>query len=391
MGIVFLCVFLHFSYFNLVVYRLGTISSSVQEQFFPPENSSEFNHYHFASGTLFLQTVDYFYGGDSKPDLSKVTYGEVVYVSPENWEAFMKGPLQDIQHPFVLVTGLKTHSVPSELYGKNRQLSAEQEADIRTLLESSRLLHWYTQNYDATIKHDKLSVLPLGVDYHTMSNTRIPEIHWGNWQPRHEWGVSQSLSDQDQQLADVALLALPVVKRLSQVYYDAHLNETSSRWSQHALRPAFKVDTLSRVALGEKFRTDDNVVSQSSKMPRIDQWRERTRYAFALSPIGEGLDCHRTWESLALGQIVIVQSGPLDSLYEGLPVVKVDDWDEITRENLDIWLLQYGDPSLQPLYQKRMSFRYWYEKIHGFKGGSIFSYGYWYKKGYGLMKMLDWV
>ena len=36
--------------------------------------------------------------------------------------------------------------------------------------------------------------------------------------------------------------------------------------------------------------------------------KDRGRYAFAISPIGKGLDCHRTWESLILGQIVIVQT-----------------------------------------------------------------------------------
>jgi hypothetical protein len=54
-----------------------------------------------------------------------------------------------------------------------------------------------------------------------------------------------------------------------------------------------------------------------------------------------GLDCHRTWEALALGHIVLVPTSSLDSLYTGLPVVMLNDWKEITSSNLERWLLRF--------------------------------------------------
>ena len=58
------------------------------------------------------------------------------------------------------------------------------------------------------------------------------------------------------------------------------------------------------------------------------------KFAFTLSPFGNGLDCHRTWEALLLGTIPIVMRSSLDPLFEDLPVVIVDQWSEVTAQRL---------------------------------------------------------
>ena len=92
---------------------------------------------------------------------------------------------------------------------------------------------------------------------------------------------------------------------------------------------------------------------------RIELWREKTRYAFVVSPHGNGLDCHRTWESLVLGNIPIVKRSSIDPLYEGLPVVIVDDWREITPENSKRWLAEHADAFGRPEVQHRLTNDYW--------------------------------
>jgi hypothetical protein len=52
------------------------------------------------------------------------------------------------------------------------------------------------------------------------------------------------------------------------------------------------------------------------------------KYAFVISPHGNGLDCHRTWEALCLGCIVIVKKSPIDTLYTDLPVLIIDNWSD---------------------------------------------------------------
>ena len=54
---------------------------------------------------------------------------------------------------------------------------------------------------------------------------------------------------------------------------------------------------------------------------------------FLISPHGNGLDSHSTWEALMCGCIPIVPSSPLNKIYKNLPVWIIDDWSEITEES----------------------------------------------------------
>ena len=106
-------------------------------------------------------------------------------------------------------------------------------------------------------------------------------------------------------------------------------------------------------------RDNPNVDFQRRKLTRSQLWREKTRYAFVVSPRGHGLDCHRTWESLLLGNIPIVKRSPLDSLYEGLPVVIVSEWDEITARSMKEWHDEYHDLFARGEVQERLTNAYW--------------------------------
>lgn len=63
-----------------------------------------------------------------------------------------------------------------------------------------------------------------------------------------------------------------------------------------------------------------------------DDWKP---YKFILSPQGAGLDCHRTWEALICGIIPIVKTSTIDELFTDLPIVIVNEWDEINEEMLN--------------------------------------------------------
>jgi hypothetical protein len=51
---------------------------------------------------------------------------------------------------------------------------------------------------------------------------------------------------------------------------------------------------------------------------------------FVVSPPGNGIDCHRTWEAIYFGAIPVVKREKLaESIYNELPIHVVDDWSEI--------------------------------------------------------------
>ena len=102
------------------------------------------------------------------------------------------------------------------------------------------------------------------------------------------------------------------------------------------------------------------VFPQAAFLPRTKLWRARGEYAFVLSPHGMGLDCHRTWEALALGHIVLVPSSALDPLYAGLPVAILRSWSDITPENLRKWLLQYRERKGVP---EKLTTSFWIERM----------------------------
>ena len=58
------------------------------------------------------------------------------------------------------------------------------------------------------------------------------------------------------------------------------------------------------------------------------------KYKWIISPHGNGLECHRTYEAIALGCIPVVKSSTLDIMYKDMPIIILNDWNEISLELL---------------------------------------------------------
>jgi hypothetical protein len=78
---------------------------------------------------------------------------------------------------------------------------------------------------------------------------------------------------------------------------------------------------------------------------------------FVLSPPGNGIDCHRTWEILYLKRIPIVKRvGRLEELYKDLPVLFINDYSEISKFYLKNFLNKISDQSFN---FDKIKFSYW--------------------------------
>jgi hypothetical protein len=76
-----------------------------------------------------------------------------------------------------------------------------------------------------------------------------------------------------------------------------------------------------------------------------DYLTDLKQHRFCISPSGNGVECHRTWESMYMGCIPIIRpmvKVPLfepavgyDKLYYDLPVILVSDWKDVTEEFLN--------------------------------------------------------
>ena len=266
--------------------------------------------------------------------------GDIVWIQCRFIAQFYEEILPEVEGPIVLVVSVGDESFPSET-----GLAPEK---IEEFLNSEKIVRIFAQNCDLLAPHPKVTLLPIGLDYHTIS---YKSLEGG-------WGEFGSPLMQEAQLKQILLQLPPTYLRKKRAFVDFQMSDTSGggekkRYLQLGENRTMIFNRLLRSGL----------IDHASWMKRSALWRTKGQYAFSISPHGNGLDCHRTWEDLILGCIVIVKTSPLDSMYEGLPVVVVKDWDEITDANLDRWLEQYKDAFTNPDYRHKLTHRYWMDQI----------------------------
>jgi hypothetical protein len=84
---------------------------------------------------------------------------------------------------------------------------------------------------------------------------------------------------------------------------------------------------------------------------------------FVVCPYGISEDTHLVWETLYLKRIPIVKrSQHLQKLYEGLPIVFVDDWSEINHDFLEQKILEIQSSSFN---LEKLKIGYWFNLIEG--------------------------
>ena len=113
-------------------------------------------------------------------------------------------------------------------------------------------------------------------------------------------------------------------------------------------------------AIIRAFFSDKPFCKVSSNLPYEVYLSEMAQCKFALSPAGLGPDCYRTWESLLVGTIPIVKKSLVDPLFEGLPVLIIDTWDDITEEFLN---KKYIEMTQKKYDLRKLYIEYWFSKI----------------------------
>jgi hypothetical protein len=81
---------------------------------------------------------------------------------------------------------------------------------------------------------------------------------------------------------------------------------------------------------------------------------------FVICPEGNGIDTHRTWETLYMNSIPVEKRNINNQFYTDLPICFVDDWEEITEEFLNN---EYCRIKNTQWNMDKLTFTYWKEKI----------------------------
>jgi hypothetical protein len=259
----------------------------------------------FVSGDGFRAHADFVFDEEHTTlDPSTITPSGVIFVKSDYLGRFIKNLHPRIPCRYILVTHNSDDSAPGA---------------FRNFLEEDRLIAWFAQNIDIPF-HPKLHPIPIG----------IANPCWPHGQPG------------------------PITQAQSQKYRKKHLlyvNFSRNTFPKER-GPAYSL-------LSEK---PFAFVSNSKSFPAYLE--DVASSQFIASPRGNGLDTHRLWEALYLGSYPIVQRSTLDSLYEGLPVVVIEDWSQVTEAFLLQKIEELKNTSFS--YDK-LRLSYWTDLIDSYK------------------------
>lgn len=149
-------------------------------------------------------------------------------------------------------------------------------------MNDQHLIKWYGQNI--MTNHPKLSSIPIGI---------ANEI----W-PHGDENIFNEVVNQ----------SLPK-ERLIYVNFDVNTNTNERNYC---------INQLNKKGL-----------LMADKLPFKDYLQEVAKSYFVVSPNGNGVDCHKTWEALYLGTIPIVTKSINIDFYKDLPLVILNDWSDL--------------------------------------------------------------
>lgn len=281
------------------------------------------------------------WGIEGRPELidwtnyDRLQPGDTAWVRIEDLSTFNQRVLPRLKGPIQLITGESDYCVPRDFAEAARVTAA-----------SGLVSRWFATNFDHTEHQALITPVPLGMNYRKKHDLHLlPGPDGTRWLRRERF----SIAEQERRWEAIAQAAPPPSRRLLFAYADFHLNNSSfaRRYGE------------SRNDIAEQLRHNPSVVFPSYIVDSDELYTNYGKHAFVISPHGRGLDCYRTWDALFMGAIVIVKRSPLDVLYRGLPVVIVDDWGELTQDNLVEWLSQYGDDFDRAQLKQQLRLDYW--------------------------------
>ena len=247
-----------------------------------------------------------FGNGPVRFNAEEVKRGSTIFVDYNCLRDFAERVLPKIQERFVLVTG-------NYGYGADHPMPGPFE----DLLEDEKIEAWFVQNIDRA-PSSKLIPIPIGV-----AN--------GCW-PHGDI----------EQLKEMESLSQRKNKRSTFCY----LNYTPL--------PNRADCTAHFRGLGVPF---------TKRVSFKDYLQDLGESVFVPSPAGNGLDCHRTWEALLLGCYPIVKSSSLNPLYQGHPVVIVENWVDATLSFLEEKRREFES---QTFSRDKLYASFWLEKLRRF-------------------------
>lgn len=256
---------------------------------------------------------------------------------------------------FILVTGFSDHSMPSlftnyqyyttQQSGTNNDKLLPYDAKdmLNGVLNNPYLVAWYTMHCNNPY-HPKMHCLPLGINISTtIKNNQIVY---------NTVGKSLENMMSNIHLENPIIPFPPILGNRPNLLY---INMSIENTSYEVYHDLFELRYQIMSYLQHRFPISD-------KQTYNQYLNDLLSHKFTLSLPGHGIDAYRTWEALMCGSIPVVWSTTINSLYDDLPVIIIED---ITMLNAEYLEEQYKIMCRRQYNWKKITSEYWIDIIIG--------------------------
>jgi hypothetical protein len=251
--------------------------------------------------------------------ISSIKQNEILYIKTDFLYHFSK-IIDKINCSFILVSGHSDYTIPYDIF--------TDIDEFMKFISNNKIIHLFAQN--CIYQHEKITNLPIGMDYHTLN-----------------WKDTCKPSVQENELIDIIKTTKPFYLRENKCYSTFHFSYAGYKFESD------RIDALQSIPPSVVF-------FEEKRIRRTDTWINQTNYAFVISPHGNGLDCHRTWEALVLGCIPIVKKSDIDALYDDLPVLILNNWSDLNQDLLDNTIECF---KIKTFNYEKLTLKFWIDKM----------------------------
>ncbi|MBS0620560.1 MAG: hypothetical protein JSS61_03770 [Verrucomicrobia bacterium] len=270
-------------------------------------------HYPFISYLTYRNICDHIIDQSSTSfDPATVQKGDTIYLNGWYIEWFVNEVHDQIEQPYILLISDIGNYFPDQ--------------NCKKLLYDPKLAAWFCRNM-IFCNHPKLIQIPMGQDLALFCVN--PIVLW-------------------QLLNEHSRKPLPKEHWLHMCFYPRPFGDRDQIWNFYLDKPFSFHQALPN--------------GEYVELSRHVYYEDMLKSRFTLSPIGLENDCVRTWEALVLDCIPIIEHSFIDPLFDGLPVVKVDNWFNIDQPMLEKEYNRLSERFASP-QMERCYFDYWARKI----------------------------
>ena len=253
--------------------------------------------------------------------IAKIKPNSSIYLCSDALINFSKKMIDKIKIPFILVSGNCDLEISPNTIGEN---------NFYRILNNKFLQKWFAQNL--TFENKKLINLPLGLDYHS------------RFEGNNVFGKDKILPFEQEKILINTFINSPNINERRFLAY--------SNW--HFLLSDERKLCLQKIDKSICF-------FQNTRSYREITWKKESEFVFVLCPQGSGMDTHRTWEAIILGCIPIIKRDGVSNLFNKLPAIIINDWNEIS--------INYLRDEYEKIINKKFDFsslflNYWKSKFN---------------------------